>query len=320
MLAAAPRRAVRKEMTMRILVVGAGAIGGYYGGRLLEAGRDVTFLVRPKRAALLAASGLMIRSPAGDATLAAPTVTADRLGGGYDVVLLSCKAYDLDSAMANIAPAIGAGTAIVPMLNGMRHLDLLDARFGAGKVLGGQCAIGATLEADGTVRHLNPLHSMSFGERDGSLSPRVEAFAAAMQGAKFDGRASSTVMLDMWEKWAFLATMAGMTSLMRASVGDIVAGGGSALMLQLFEENSAIAARAGQTLRPAFVARAHGMLTQAGSPGTASMMRDIQNGGAVEADHVIGDLLSRAEPGKAPLLTVAYVHLKAYEARRAHGA
>jgi 2-dehydropantoate 2-reductase len=303
---------------MRILVVGAGAIGGYYGGRMLEAGRDITFLVRPRRAAMLAASGLNIRSPSGDFSAAAPpTVTADRIVGPYDMILLSCKAYDLDSAIEDIVPAVGPATAIVPMLNGMRHLDRLDARFGAEHVLGGQCAIGSTLAPDGTILHLNPLHAMSFGERDGTMSSRVRAIAEQINGVNFDGRASETILLDMWEKWCMLATMAAMTSLMRASVGDIVAAGGADLILQVFDENCAIAARAGQTLRPGYLTRVRAMMTQAGSTATASMMRDISQGGDVEADHVIGDLLGRAEPGAAPLLRVAYVHLKAYQARRA---
>jgi len=306
---------------MRILVAGAGAIGGYYGGRLLAAGRDVTFLVRPRRAALLAASGLNIKSPAGNASIPAPpTVTADRIAGPYDMVLLSCKAYDLDSAMDDIVPAVGPGTSIVPMLNGMRHLDMLDARFGAGRVLGGLCAIGSTLAPDGTILHLNMPHSMTFGERDGTMSARVRAIADEIQGVNFDGRASETIILDMWEKWCMLASLAAMTSLMRATVGDIIAAGGADLMLQMFAEIAAIARRAGQSLHPDYPARIRGMLTQAGSPAAASMARDIMQGNDVEADHVIGDLLARAEPGEAPLLRVAYVHLKTYQARRAREA
>src|ERR1700730_494583 len=135
---------------MRILVVGAGGIGGYFGGRLLEAGRDVTLLVRPRRAAELARTGLSIRSPLGDVHVPAPpTVSAERLAGAFDLVLLSCKAYDLEGAMDSVAPAVGADTAILPLLNGMRHLDLLEARFGAGKVLGGQCLISTVLDVDG---------------------------------------------------------------------------------------------------------------------------------------------------------------------------
>lgn len=302
---------------MRILVVGAGAIGGYYGGRMLDAGRDITFLVRPRRAELLAASGLNIKSPAGDVSIPAPpTVTADKIAGPYDMVLLSCKAYDLNSAMADIVPAVGPGTAIVPMLNGMRHLDMLDARFGAEQVLGGQCAIASTLAPDGTIVHMSPMHALGFGERDGTMSSRVKAIAAQMQDCKFDGRASETVMLDMWEKWCMLATIAGMTSLMRAPVGDIVAGGGTDLILQLFNENCGVAERSGQTLRPAYLERVRGMLTQPGSLFTASMMRDIVAGGDVEADHVIGDLIARAKPVETPMLRTAYVHLKTYQARR----
>src|SRR5258705_9571332 len=156
---------------MRILVVAAGGIGGYFGGRLLEAGRDVTFLVRPARAANLAQAGLSIRSPLGDVHVPAPpTVAAERLAGAFDLVLLSCKAYDLDGAMESFAPGVGADTAIPPLLNGMRHLDLLEARFGARSVLGGQCLISTVLDADGRVLHLNDTHLLSFGERDGSRS------------------------------------------------------------------------------------------------------------------------------------------------------
>ena len=150
---------------MRILIVGAGATGGYFGGRLLQHGRDVTFLVREKRAAQLAQHGLLIRSATGDADLPSPpTVLASALRAPYDLILLSCKAYGLEQAMADIASAVGPQTTILPLLNGMRQLDLLDARFGAQHVLGGQCVIAATLDAQGVVRHLNQLHGLTFGD------------------------------------------------------------------------------------------------------------------------------------------------------------
>src|SRR5260370_7998522 len=132
---------------MRLLGVGAGAIGGYFGGRLLQAGRDVTFLVRPKRAAELARDGLVIKSPNGDVTLKnPPAVQADKLNEKFDVVLLSCKAFDLDDAIKSFAPAVGPQTAIIPLLNGMRHLDVLDEKFGKDRVLGGLCGIAVTLD------------------------------------------------------------------------------------------------------------------------------------------------------------------------------
>src|SRR4030088_907936 len=131
---------------MRILVVGAGAIGGYFGGRLLQAGRDVTFLVRPKRAAELADAGLVIKSPSGDATLKnPPAAQADKLTEKFDVVLVSCKAFDLDDAIKSFAPAVGPQTSIIPLLNGMRHLEVLDGKFGRARVLGGLCAVAVTL-------------------------------------------------------------------------------------------------------------------------------------------------------------------------------
>lgn len=303
---------------MRILVVGAGAIGGYFGGRMAEAGEDVTFLVRPRRAAQIAADGLVIQSPKGDLVRPVETVQAGALGGPYDAVLLSCKAFDLEDAIESFAPAVGPGTAILPMLNGMRHLDVLDARFGPGAVLGGQCQIAATLEPDGTIRHLGELQTAGMGERDGTMSPRVEALAAAMASA--GGRASGTILQDMWEKWMFLASLAAATSLMRAAIADIVAADGAFVTQGLFDEAAGIAAAAGYAPREAFVKSARGRLGQAGLVFTASMMRDIERGGRIESDHVVGDLIGRGTPEGTRLFRMAMVHLKAYEARRAREA
>src|SRR5919204_2849973 len=165
---------------MRILVVGAGAIGGYFGGRLLQTGQDITFLVRPRRATELASDGLVIKSPNGDVTLKnPPTVQADALKDKFDVVLLSCKAFDLDDAIKSFAPAVGPDTAIIPMLNGMKHLDTLDAKFGKERVLGGLCAIAATLNEKREVVQLQPMQSLNYGERDGTMSGRVRAIADA---------------------------------------------------------------------------------------------------------------------------------------------
>jgi 2-dehydropantoate 2-reductase len=306
---------------LRILVVGAGATGGYFGGRLAAAGRDVTFLVRPARAARLAREGLAIRSPHGDVRIAAPAhVVADALREPFDLVLLSCKAYDLDAAIADFAPAVGEATAILPLLNGMRHLDALDARFGAARVLGGTCAISAALDDDGTIVQFNDMHSLSFGERDGSASARVGAIAVALRDAVFDARASEAILRDMWEKWVFLAALAGITCLMRAAVGDIVTAGGRDLALALLEECRETAAASGFAPRDAFMARATAMLSAPASVFTASMLRDIERGGRTEADHVIADLILRRRALGLPapsVLPLVRLHLLAYEARRA---
>ena len=256
---------------MRVLVVGAGAIGGYFGGRLLEAGRDVSFLVRSRRAAALVRTGLVIRSRLGDIDLSTPpTVTADTLRQSVDLVLLGCKAYDLDEAMTSFAPAVGSETVILPLLNGMRHLDALEAGFGANHVLGGQCLISAALDADGRILHLSDTHSLSFGERDGSRSARVEAIASVLSGPRFEARLSEAILQEMWEKWVFIATGAGITCLMRAAVGDIVAAGAAELAAGLFDECAAIATAQGFPPRPEFLERTRPMFTAAGSPLTAS--------------------------------------------------
>jgi 2-dehydropantoate 2-reductase len=306
---------------MRVLVVGAGAIGGYFGGRLLQAGRDVTFLVRPRRAQELATAGLVIKSPLGDVTLKNPrAVQADTLKEIFDVVLLSCKAFDLDDAIKSFAPAVGPQTAIIPLLNGMRHLDVLDGKFGRERVLGGLCAIAVTLNEAREVVQLAPMQSLTFGERDGKLSERVRAIDEIFRSGNFGAVASDHVLHDMWEKWVFLASLAASTSLMRTSLGNILAApGGKDFVLGVFDECRAIATAEGYPPRAPFVDRMLGMLVTEGSPLNASMFRDIKAGLPVEADHVIGDLIARADAAKVPVprLRVAYTHLKAYENQRA---
>ena len=305
---------------MRVLVVGAGAIGGYFGGRMLQAGRDITFLVRPKRAGELASAGLVIKSPNGDVTLKnPPAVQADNLNEKFDVVLLSCKAFDLDDAIKSFAPAVGPQTSIIPLLNGMKHLDVLDQKFGRECVLGGLCAIAVTLNEKREVVQLQPMQSLTFGERDGKMSDRVRAIADVFASGNFGSVASEQIVQDMWEKWVFLSSLAACTSLMRTSVGNILAApGGRDFLLGMVDEVTAIATAAGHAPRGPFAERTRNMLTTEGSPMTASMFRDIKVGAAVEADHVIGDLIARAEIAKVsvPKLRTAYTHLKAYEKQR----
>lgn len=305
---------------MRVLVVGAGAIGGYFGGRLLQAGRDVTFLVRPRRASELASAGLVIKSPNGDVTLKnPPAVQADKLGEKFDVVLLSCKAFDLEDAIKSFAPAVGPQTSIIPMLNGMLHLDVLDRKFGRERVLGGLCAIAVTLNDKREIVQLAPLQSLNFGERDGKMSERVRAIADVFASGNFGSVASEHIVQEMWEKWVFLASLAASTSLMRTSVGNILAApGGKDFLLGMLDECKAIAAAEGYAPRAPFLERITGMLTAEGSQMTASMFRDIKVNAPVEADHVIGDLIARGDAAKVPLpkLRIAYTHLKAYEKQR----
>ncbi len=260
---------------MRILVVGAGAIGGFFGGRMLQGGSDITFLVRPRRAAELSSAGLVIKSPNGDVTLKnPPTVQADTLKEKFDVVLLSCKAFDLEDAITSFAPAVGDKTAIIPLLNGMKHLDMLDAKFGHERVLGGLCAIAATLNEKREVVQLQPMQSIGFGERDGKSSDRVRAIEEAFAKGRCGAAVSEHVIQDMWEKWVFLASLAASTSLMRTSVGNILAApGGKDFLLGMLDECSAVATAEGFPPNGPFFQRTRGLLTAEGSPMTASMFK-----------------------------------------------
>lgn len=303
---------------MRFLIVGAGALGGYFGARLLAAGQDVTFLLRPRRAAQLQQTGLVVCSPFGDVALPPPPyVLAEQIETPFDVVLVGCKAYDLEATMESFAAAVGPETAILPLLNGMRHLEQLAQRFGEQAVLGGLSMISATLGEHGEVLHLNDTHVLSFGERDGAMSARVTAIAAHFAKAGFDSRPSREIIQDMWEKWAFVAPGAGITSLMRGTVGDIVDASGLDCIRAIIDESMAVAAYNGHPPRPSAVERTLAMLTAPGSLISASMAKDIDRGARVEADHILGDLIRRADPAMpaTSLLKVAYVHLKAYEAR-----
>lgn len=310
---------------MRILILGAGGIGGYFGGRLVQAGADVTFAVRPRRAAQLAADGLVVESPHGHFTVAPAAFTrvdSAAVQGTWDLILLASKAYDLHSALDAIAPAVGPGTVIVPLLNGLRHIDALQARFGAGPVAGGTCGIPATLRPDGTVVQLGPLHRIVFGALPGT-APAAAAHLATLQAAFARTPVEAILEADMvralWEKFVGLTTLAAMTCLMRGSVGDILAADeGQALFDETMAACVATATAAGQAPREAALLPFRKMMAARGSEVTASMLRDLEAGHATEGAHIVGDMLARAraagvEPGP---LRHAWCHLQAAAHRR----
>lgn len=306
----------------KLLVLGAGGIGGYFGGRLAEAGADVTFLVRPRRREQIARDGLRIESPVGNAQIKAKTVLAEELRPGYDLVLFTCKAYDLACAMDAIAPVMDGKCAVVPQLNGMAHLESLDARFGKPQVMGGVAQINVTLRPDGVVHHMDKLGRIVFGERDRKLTARVAALADAFAKAKVDSKLSPDIEQEMWEKIVFLCALATATCLFRANVREIIAApGGREAMERALAANVAIATAEGFAPRPESVKFARDRLTDPAGLWSASMLRDLEAGGQVEGDHIVGWMLARARKHGIDdtLLSHAYTHLKAYENRKAAG-
>jgi 2-dehydropantoate 2-reductase len=305
---------------MRLLVVGAGSTGGYFGGRLAQAGRDVTFLVRPARAERLRANGLQIVSPHGDVTLTPKLVTAGAIEAPYDAVLLTVKAFSLDAALDDLAPAVGPETMILPVLNGMKHVDTLIARFGRQAVAGCVCKVATVVDDQGRIVQLNKLQDLAYGEMNGLPSARTDALDKVMRGAGFDARLSRAIELEMWQKWVLLATLGGICCLMRGSIGEVEAvSGGAEFSLAFLDEVISVVTAAGHAPTEAFAAATKATITQKASPLTSSMYRDLLKLSSVEADQILGDLLARGRTlgVSTPLIAAAFTHLSVYQAKLA---
>lgn len=309
---------------MRILILGAGGTGGYFGSKLVQAGEDVHFLVRPARAQQLQRDGLHVKSPLGDSTTTVQCVTTETLADAaakqaFDLVLLSCKAYDLESALAAVAPAVTATTVVLPILNGLKHYAALDAAFGRQNVLGGLCHISVTKADDGSIRHLGKLQRLTLGERDGGTSARVAAIAEVMQNAGIDVVKSNHIALAQWDKYSFLTALAAGTCLLHASVGEIVtAANGETFLRGLYAECLAVANAEGHAVDAAAQQAAIDMLTRQDSKLSASMRRDLEAGFRTEAAHIVGDMFTRAQSHNlhTPLLQLANLYLTIQETKR----
>lgn len=307
---------------MKILILGAGAVGGYFGGRLVEAGADVEFLVREARADVLQQKGLEIISPFGNYQSAVRTVTAETLSPRYDLVIFTCKAYGLTEAIKAIRPAIGANTVIVPLLNGISHLDTLDQAFGKSHIAGGSCQLSATLGPAGEIVHLNQIHKIIFGERDGTQSALMQSLKEIFARTKVNAEHNSDITQIMWEKFIFITTLAGLTCLMRADMGTITkTRHGTALTREMLEICRTTAERSGANPDPTRLAAMATTILTENSPLKASMLRDIENGSTTEGEHLVGYMTQLAEQHHldCKLLQVALTHLQAYELQRKSG-
>jgi 2-dehydropantoate 2-reductase len=306
---------------MKILIIGAGSVGGYFGARLAQAKRDVTFLVRSQRAEMIKANGLQIISPHGNFTLRPKAITAAQITEPYDLILLGVKSYALSGAMNDFAPAVGPETMILPVLNGMRHIDLLSIRFGKHAVLGGVCLVATELDPEGRILQIADFQKLIYGELDGPSTPRLEKLDETLHGAGFETVLSNHIMHDMWEKWVQIASVGAITCLLRGNIGEIVAiPGGADLARSALRQSSDIASAAGHPPTTAFLEQQTAQLTAPGSPLTSSMYRDLKKAAPVEVDTILGDLLERGrEFGlTTPILQAAFVNLSIYQRGRAH--
>ncbi|MFM1653138.1 2-dehydropantoate 2-reductase [Brevibacillus sp. B_LB10_24] len=308
---------------MKVLVLGAGAVGGYFGGRLAEKGADVTFLVREKRKQQLAERGLRIESVHGDVRLEPNVITSGEAVEPYDLIMLSTKAYSSEQLLAaveSVAPYVGEHSLILPLLNGIAHMELLQQRFGEERVLGGLCFIESTLNEHGDVIQTSPVHRLLYGEWRGGRSSRVEALEELFADANASYVLSEDIVREMWHKYMFIATMSGMTTLMQAAVGPIRESQyGPELTRQLFEETAAVIRATGASIDSQIVDKQMDTFGKQGYKMKSSMLRDMEKGLPVEADHLQGYLLRLAEQHgvSAPLLQIVYNNLKVYEIKRA---
>jgi 2-dehydropantoate 2-reductase len=307
---------------MRYLVLGAGALGGYFGGMLLKGGADVTFLVRPKRAAQLERDGLVVKAQDGEVRTPVKTIQQDQLQGTYDVVLLCCKAYDLDGAMAAIAPAMGDQSVILPLLNGVRHIDVLKERFGAKRVLGGLTAINAAMMPDGTIQQSQLRINMNvIGELDGRVSSRCTAIKTALEAGGIPVQVSENIIAGMWMKFFGFACNATVASLSRSRAGAIASSGAGASFVSAVIEECTRAVTAEGYPPPAETAGLiQGLFSQPNSTYGPSMLIDIEDGRPTEGEHTIGDLVERAARGgvSTPILSAALCNLQVYEINRSN--
>lgn len=305
---------------MRILMVGAGATGGFYGAKLVQAGRDVTFLLRDRRAAQIREHGLSIVDPKGDLTVHPQIISADQLREArtpFELIIISTKSYQLEGAMRDIAPAVGPETMILPVLNGMRQITILRERFGAEHVLGGSVRIVSNLDEQGRVEVLANLDQMSYGELSGVVSPRIQTVDAVMKSAGFTAVLEADVVNAMWQKWWMLTSMGAICVLAGGTIGQAArVPRGTEMERAVTRECVAIATANGYPPQAAMVEQMMARFTDPSSSLTSSMYRDMTKGLPVEVDHILGDLLDRAGGLSTPLLTAAYVQLKVYEATR----
>jgi 2-dehydropantoate 2-reductase len=298
---------------MKILVVGAGAVGGYFGARLAQAGRDVTFLVRPSRAQQLRSEGLRILSPHGDLTLQPQTITAEDLHTPFDIIFLSVKAQALDQTIKDMGPAVGPDTMIYPVLNGMRHMDTLARSFGDHAILGGVCMVSTDLDEQGRIVQITPMQKLIYGELSGEITPRIRSFDETMRNAGFETELSTSIVPAMWHKWVMIASLGLVTSLLDGPIGEInVVPDGEKTILQAIDECASVGAACGYPLPQPIAGFLHRSVTAKDSKLTSSMYRDLQKGVPTEVETILGDLLQHAHEHQlpTPLLQAGTVRLR----------
>lgn len=303
---------------MKILIVGAGGIGGFFGAKLHQSGADITYLLRHQRQQLIQDQGLTIETPKGSFRIHPKTTLADQLEPIYDLIIFACKAFDLEDSIKSIAKASDKGV-ILPFLNGFTHLQTLDRQFGKKRVMGGVAHIAATISESGSIKQLTDLGSLTIGPRTPEQEALSQELFSLCQKTDFESFFKENIEQALWDKWVFLATLASITTICRGSIGEIVATPyGVEMSKKMFSECCAIAASSGYIISDKVKQSSQEILTKEGSPFTASMLRDLLAGKKNEYQHILGDLIGFATQKSiaCSLLKIAYTHMAVESQKR----
>ncbi len=302
---------------MKICIVGAGAVGGYFGGRMAEAGLDVTFLVRENRARQLAGSGLVIKSPLGDFTLPDPKLEADSQKiSACDLVILAVKNYQLEGAMAQLGPWVKLGAKVLPLLNGVEHFDLLAKEFGPENILGGMCQIISTLDAAGLILHTSQLQNITFGALHPSQAEFCLQLEQELKRTTLKVALSSDIKLNIWLKYTFITAYSGVTTASRLSIDQIIKHKATKqVYVRALQEMSNLAKANGVSLPDNFVQQNLAGVESYSSGSTSSMHQDFRKGLPLEVESLQGAAVRLGDKFKieVPTVRTLYGLIKPYE-------
>lgn len=303
---------------MRILSVGAGGIGGYFGARLVEKGEDVTFLVRDKRQQLLKENQLNLKSVHGDYSFSPQLMTTkDTVSRPFDLVLFTTKSYQFEQALKDVQPFIGTDTMILPLLNGIAHMKVLEQHFG-NQLLGGLCFIESSVADDGSIIQESQIHRLIYGERDGRETLRIKKLNEIFSNSNAEFQFSTNVEQAMWNKYLFITVASGITTLFRSPIGPIrESNGGQGFIHSLLEECMSIMRAEAVPVSEDIVNQHLTTFNAMSYTMKSSMLRDMERGSRTEGSHLQGYLLELAKKHglKSPLLQSVFQNLQVYEER-----
>ncbi len=285
---------------MRIAIFGTGSVGGYFGGRLAQAGEEVTFIARGEQLAAIRTNGLRIESPKGDVRIYPAQATDNPVSvGNVDVVLVGVKAWQAPEAAQAIRPLVGANTIVVPLQNGVDAPEQLIAVLGKENVLGGLCQISAFIAEPGLIRHVGVEPYIAFARMDGKPCPPAEQLLQAFRKVGVKAEMPQDIQAAMWEKFIFIVAISGVGAIARRPAGIVRSLPGTRRMLeQVMQEIAALAAARGVNLSDDVILRKMAFIDTLPSEAIPSMARDImtgrpseleaQNGAVVRMGHEVG--------------------------------